>query len=147
MFIVLITLPQLNTQTQRWSRTFVGCLLSKQLTNLNMSKPHWRDCQVGTEEKTSRIARVMGPTWGPSGTEMTQVGPMVAQWTLLSGNKWNDILSFVLPRGFVASKLGKKLRISVIKKIKLSWNLFSLSPQDKVAAKLHTANLNAISSI
>ena len=34
---------------------------------------------------TSLIARLMGPTWGPSGTDRTQVGPMLAPWTLLSG--------------------------------------------------------------
>ena len=31
------------------------------------------------------IARCMGPTWGPSGADRTQVGPMLAPWTLLSG--------------------------------------------------------------
>ena len=30
-------------------------------------------------------ARFMGPTWGPSGADRTQVGPMLASWTLLSG--------------------------------------------------------------
>ena len=43
------------------------------------------------------ITRLMGPTWGPSGAERTQVGPMLAPWFLLSGlipkfttvtNKW-----------------------------------------------------------
>ena len=33
----------------------------------------------------SLIARFMGPTWGPSGAYRTQVGPMMAPWTLLSG--------------------------------------------------------------
>ena len=33
----------------------------------------------------SLIARFMGPTWGPSGADRTQVGPMSATWTLLSG--------------------------------------------------------------
>ena len=33
----------------------------------------------------SLIARFMGPTWGPSGANRTQVGPMLAPWTLLSG--------------------------------------------------------------
>ena len=33
----------------------------------------------------SLIARLMGPTWGPSGADRTQVGPMLAPWTLLSG--------------------------------------------------------------
>ena len=32
-----------------------------------------------------QIARFMGPTWGPSGSDRTQVGPMLATWTLLSG--------------------------------------------------------------
>ena len=27
----------------------------------------------------------MGPTWDPSGADRTQVGPMLAPWTLLSG--------------------------------------------------------------
>ena len=30
----------------------------------------------------------MGPTWGPSGADRTQVGPMLAPWTLLSGRCW-----------------------------------------------------------
>ena len=34
--------------------------------------------------KQSLIARFMGPIWGPSGADMTQVGPMLAPWTLLS---------------------------------------------------------------
>ena len=34
---------------------------------------------------TSLITRFMRPTWGPSGSDRTQVGPMLAAWTLLSG--------------------------------------------------------------
>ena len=33
----------------------------------------------------SLIAMFMGPTCGPSGADRTQVGPMTAPWTLLSG--------------------------------------------------------------
>ena len=37
------------------------------------------------------IARFKGPTWGPSGAERTQVGPMLSPWTLLSGRLfWNQ---------------------------------------------------------
>ena len=36
-------------------------------------------------EVSSLIAMFMGPTWGPSGAERTQVGPLLAPWTLLSG--------------------------------------------------------------
>ena len=35
--------------------------------------------------RPSLIARFMGPTWGPSGADRTQMGPMFAPWTLLSG--------------------------------------------------------------
>ena len=35
--------------------------------------------------RATLIARFMGPTWGPSGADRTQVGPMLAPWTLLSG--------------------------------------------------------------
>ena len=33
----------------------------------------------------SQITRFMRPTWGPAGADRTQVGPMLAPWTLLSG--------------------------------------------------------------
>ena len=32
------------------------------------------------------IARFMGPAWGPPGDDRTQVGRMLAPWTLLSEN-------------------------------------------------------------
>ena len=35
--------------------------------------------------RASQIAKFMGPTQGPSGADRTQVGPMMAPWTLLSG--------------------------------------------------------------
>ena len=31
------------------------------------------------------IARFMGPTWGPSGADRTQVGPILSPWILQSG--------------------------------------------------------------
>ena len=41
-----------------------------------------------TEEVPSltQIAKFMGPTWGPPGSCRLQMGPMLAPWTLLSGN-------------------------------------------------------------
>ena len=39
--------------------------------------------------------RFMGPTWGPSGANRTQVGPMLATWTLLSGLILRDESAFV----------------------------------------------------
>ena len=39
---------------------------------------------------SSLIARFMRPTWGPSGADRAQVGPMLAPWTLLSGLVCNN---------------------------------------------------------
>ena len=35
-----------------------------------------------------QIARFMWPTWDSPGADRTQVGPMLAPWTLLSGSLW-----------------------------------------------------------
>ena len=40
---------------------------------------------VAAASKGFLIARFIGPTWGPSGSDKTQVDPMLALWTLLSG--------------------------------------------------------------
>ena len=42
----------------------------------------------------SQIARFMGPTFGPSGADRTQVGPMMAPWTLLSGMSFKSMQHF-----------------------------------------------------
>ena len=36
-------------------------------------------------DKSTQIAKFMGPTWGPPGSCRPQMGPMLAPWTLLSG--------------------------------------------------------------
>ena len=46
---------------------------------------------------TALIERLMGPTWGPSGADRTQVGPMLASWTLLSGCLLPDSLQALGP--------------------------------------------------
>ena len=50
---------------------------------------HYASLVVSPAEKlntcTTQITRFMGPTWGPPGDDRTQVGPMLASWTLLSG--------------------------------------------------------------
>ena len=52
------------------------------------------------EPMLTRIARFMGPTWGPAGAYGTQVGPILAPWTLLSG----DIL-LIWPAGTHSSEI------------------------------------------
>ena len=36
----------------------------------------------------TQIAMFMGPTWGPSGSCRSQMGPMMTSWTVLSGIPW-----------------------------------------------------------
>ena len=42
-------------------------------------------CSHGYNLNTAQIAKFMGPTWGPPGSCRSQMGPMLAPWTLLSG--------------------------------------------------------------
>ena len=43
--------------------------------------------------KYTLIARFMGPTWGQPGADRTQVGPMLALWTLLYGqSSWTGCI-------------------------------------------------------
>ena len=62
---------------------------------------HWHGRQVArlptdtcytltqkTTTKTSLVAKFLGPTWGSSGAERTQVGPMLTPGTLLSDFRW-----------------------------------------------------------
>ena len=47
----------------------------------------------GTAAPNFTFPRFMGPTWGSSGADRTQVGPMLAPWTLLSG-LWRHDMDF-----------------------------------------------------
>ena len=72
--------------------TFPQCLV----TNLiHIRKEAARRGTPQGDEKIwvqSLIARFMGPTWGSSGANRIQVGPMLAPWTLLSGvAQWESL--------------------------------------------------------
>ena len=43
----------------------------------------------------TKIANFMGPTWGPPGSCRPQMGPMLAPWTLLSGDAANSLLQIL----------------------------------------------------
>ena len=51
----------------------------------------------------SLIARFMGPTWGPSGADRTQVGPMLVPGILLSG--MIQISRKIVSMGAIANEL------------------------------------------
>ena len=43
---------------------------------------------------TTLMARFVGPTWGPPGADRTQIGPMLAPWSLESGHIRAIFLTF-----------------------------------------------------
>ena len=64
-------------------QSYIPLVVPPSLSHLTLINPHtWRRYYIGL---TSLKARFMGPTWGPSGADRTQVGPMFAPWILLSG--------------------------------------------------------------
>ena len=45
-------------------------------------------CDKTATQKVPLIARFMGPTWGLSRSDKTQVGPILVAWTLPSGTSY-----------------------------------------------------------
>ena len=57
--------------------------------NASLTRSVWDDVCTGLCYDITiltQIARFTWPTWGPSGADRTQVGPMLAPWTFLSGH-------------------------------------------------------------
>ena len=52
--------------------------------------------EVEQWRKGTQISRFMGPTWGPPGSCRPQMGPMLAPWTLSSGELYLHKLQRVL---------------------------------------------------
>ena len=72
------------------------------------------------QPSTALIASFMGPMWGPPGADKTQVGPMLATWTLLywlviSLDVINNILNPAVWKhcGFVSNHIIKYLMCSI----------------------------------
>ena len=64
----------------RWNQiSKIGWLVTGQ------DNQHWT---LGFCHKHTVIARFMGPTWGPTGADRTQVGPMLATWTFVFWVVW-----------------------------------------------------------
>ena len=63
------------------------------------------------------IPRFMGPTWGPSGDNRTQVGPKLAPWSLISGYVCSPLHHVTkynfYPRPVLAFGYCRCLRVSV----------------------------------
>ena len=107
--------PLWGESTCCWNRymsVMFDCLFSR-LSGLTSKEPsksatRWIPLEefsnVESVSMPSLIAKFMGPTWGPSGADRTQVGPMLASRVLLSEmtssrtspstpNKWGSCLT------------------------------------------------------
>ena len=58
--------------------TYTSCITMYFAISLH----HWHQWQ---QANSPLIAGFMVPTWGPAGADRTQLGPMLAPWTLLPG--------------------------------------------------------------
>ena len=55
---------------------------------IDFSSSYVFDSELVVPNRTvTQIAKFIGPTWGPPGSCRPQMGPMLASWTLLSGNQ------------------------------------------------------------
>ena len=64
--------------------TIAGIRVLTSLREIQVISPSRMDLPP-TSTVTTLIAMFIGPTWGPSGADRTQVGHMLAPWTWLSG--------------------------------------------------------------
>ena len=74
-----------NCQTGKYSLTTLIKVSISLGTGLELDWQQNIVCNYEDLQMISLIAKFMGPTWGPSGTDRTQVGPMLAPLTWPSG--------------------------------------------------------------
>ena len=56
-----------------WYLCYIPATEGRETSTHSLTTQHW--------QSPSLIARFMGPTWGPSGANRAQMGPMLAPWT------------------------------------------------------------------
>ena len=80
---------------------------------------------------TTLITRIMGPTWGPSGADRTQMDPMLVPWTLLSGYplyKSNSKMLIFHSQNMICYDIQKRITTADLARLKTSytWSMHSL---------------------
>ena len=80
----MTTMPHMHGGMRQLNHALLYSIISTRVFTFiwNLYDYRWLPCR---RPIAFLIARFMGPTWGPSGADRTQVGPMLAPWTLLSG--------------------------------------------------------------
>ena len=87
------------------------------------------------------IARFMGPTWGPCGDDITQVGPMLAPWTLLCSYIHHPWL--LLMRFFFFYKYHNALKRRHVMPRWLWWSRYRMISIEYVSDILHHSHFCA----
>ena len=89
MFIYVRLFMYAVAKIHTFTCEFISSLYVKDTSNISFiyKRPTARYGEL------SLIARFIGPTWGLSGADRTQVGPVLAPWTLLSGTKRSERVS------------------------------------------------------
>ena len=94
----------------------------------------------------------MGQTWGPSGADRTQVGPMLAPWTLLSGllpplqwrHNGHDSVSNHQPHDCLLSRLFRR-RSKKISKLRVTGLCAGNSPETREFSAQMASNAGNVS--
>ena len=117
--------------------SLVSCLLSyviathlKVLNRFHLKVPNLQmSCKdlIARQATKTQMVRFMGPTWGPPGSCRPQMGPILASWTLLSGdgspsNSWDDMPHSDENANHVMGCQPDKLPASLVSPNKTHWS-------------------------
>ena len=86
--------------------------LSRDISGIDFAATVWSGYNAVNSFTTPLITRFMGPAWGPSGADRTQVGPMLAPWTLLSGTFIEDNPWWLTHEAMMTSWYGNVFRVT-----------------------------------
>ena len=90
----------------------------------------------------TQIARFMGPTWGPPGSCRPQMGPMLAPWTLLSGQGYFTVT------GVIIHCLGVIQTVLMMMGIYTTWiHKLIIQPKQSKPQKKHLHILSSILAV
>ena len=123
----LTTLLQMDNGILQWS--FHSYLhTSSQLSSVILSSGilSWTATSIRVSMGASistQIARFMGPTWDPYGADRTQVGPILAPWTLLFGYFKSEPVWKCL----IFVEIQDSLHINYLIIYNTSWNMWNTS--------------------
>ena len=78
-------IPASHTADSRLAPSQWETLLRSKAVSDYWEQTQNQSCHSTLHVTPTLIARFIGPTWGPSGADRAQVGPMLASWSLLSG--------------------------------------------------------------